>query len=290
MLLPHRLGNDRTGDVESYRGYRILNAIILAAGMGERLWPLTNDRPKPLVSVLGEPMIERQIRFLHDAGVDDITVVAGYFSEKLHYLVPKYGVDIVYNDKYGTYNNIYSVYLVRHLLGDTYIVEGDVYLHKNIFLKSPRRSCYFSAMRSNFVNEWILDFDASNRVTGIRIADGTGYIMSGVSYWTSSESRKIRHFLERRIEVPGFETLFWDDIVRENISNFDVWIEKLASDDLFEIDTPSDLRRVEELVLGRNSGLHVLGDTADEGVVNESEASSRKTQEPLMPQVEGNLG
>ncbi len=60
----------------------MLNAIILAAGMGERLRPLTNDRPKPLVDVLGEPMIERQIRFLREAGVDDVTVVAGYFSEK----------------------------------------------------------------------------------------------------------------------------------------------------------------------------------------------------------------
>lgn len=227
-----------------------MNAIILAAGMGERLRPLTNDRPKPLVDVLGEPMIERQIRFLREAGVDDVTVVAGYFSEKLAYLVPRYGVNIVHNEKYNVYNNIYSIYLVRDLLGDTYVVEGDVYLHNNIFLKPIRKSSYFSVMRFGFEKEWILDADADGRVTGIRIADGDGYIMSGVSRWTEAESGKIRRLLERRMELPGFETLFWDDIVRENIEVFDVWMERLESDDVFEIDTPSELLRVEELLGG----------------------------------------
>ena len=48
-----------------------MNAIILAAGLGTRLRPLTNDRPKCLVPVLGTPMIEQQIRFLHESGITD---------------------------------------------------------------------------------------------------------------------------------------------------------------------------------------------------------------------------
>ncbi len=94
--------------------------------------------------------------------------------------MPRYGVNIVHNEKYNVYNNIYSIYLVRDLLGDTYVVEGDVYLHNNIFLKPTRKSSYFSVMRFGFEKEWILDADADGRVTGIRIADGDGYIMSGV--------------------------------------------------------------------------------------------------------------
>ena len=54
-----------------------MNAIILAAGLGTRLRPLTNDRPKCLVPVLGTPMIEQQIHFLHESGITDITIVSG---------------------------------------------------------------------------------------------------------------------------------------------------------------------------------------------------------------------
>ena len=51
-----------------------MNAIILAAGMGTRLRPLTNDIPKCLVKVNGMPMVERQIQFLHEIGIEDITL------------------------------------------------------------------------------------------------------------------------------------------------------------------------------------------------------------------------
>ena len=54
-----------------------MNAIILAAGMGTRLRPLTNDRPKCLVAVNGVPMVERQIQFLKEKGIDDITLISG---------------------------------------------------------------------------------------------------------------------------------------------------------------------------------------------------------------------
>ena len=66
-----------------------MNAIILAAGMGTRLRPLTNDRPKCLVAVNGVPMVERQIQFLKEKGIDDITLISGYKAEALEYLKEK---------------------------------------------------------------------------------------------------------------------------------------------------------------------------------------------------------
>ena len=58
-----------------------MNAIILAAGMGTRLRPLTNDRPKCLVAVNGAPLLERQVQFLQDKGLDDVTLISGHNAE-----------------------------------------------------------------------------------------------------------------------------------------------------------------------------------------------------------------
>ena len=67
---------------------KINNAIIMAAGMGTRMRPLTNETPKPLVKVNGIRMIESIIQALHQENVTDITVVTGYLADKFDQLIP----------------------------------------------------------------------------------------------------------------------------------------------------------------------------------------------------------
>lgn len=107
-----------------------MNAIILAAGLGSRLKPLTKEVPKPLVKVNGLSLIERQIYLLKEAGICEIIIVIGYMSDKFKFLEKKYNVKLIYNNKYKEYNNIYSLYLAQDYLNNTYILEGDVYLTK----------------------------------------------------------------------------------------------------------------------------------------------------------------
>ena len=59
-----------------------MRAILLAAGMGTRLRPLTLDTPKSLIEVNGRPLLERQIEFLRERGVEEIIEVTGYLAEK----------------------------------------------------------------------------------------------------------------------------------------------------------------------------------------------------------------
>ena len=125
-----------------------MNAIILAAGMGTRLRPFTDDRPKCLVAVNGVPMVERQIQFLKEKGIDDITLISGYKAEALEYLKDKYGVDIIFNDRYDTCNNINSLYIVRDRFHDTYILEGDVFMEKNVLLGEIGQSTYFARKKA----------------------------------------------------------------------------------------------------------------------------------------------
>ena len=74
--------------------YKIKNAIILAAGMSSRFLPLSLEKPKGLLEVKGETMIERQIRQLNEVGITDITVIVGYMKEKFYFLQDKYGVSL----------------------------------------------------------------------------------------------------------------------------------------------------------------------------------------------------
>lgn len=112
-----------------------MRAILLATGMGTRLRPITNETPKSLIKINGKPLIERQIEFLKEVGIQDIIIVTGYLNEKFNYLTDKYNVKSVYNDKYNVYNNIYTMYLVREYLPDSYVIDADTYLSKNYLEK-----------------------------------------------------------------------------------------------------------------------------------------------------------
>lgn len=77
---------------------KIRQVVILAAGMGKRLRPLTLTTPKSLVEVNGRPVLEKRIEYLNEIGIYEIIVVTGYLNEKFEYLKEKYWVKLIYND------------------------------------------------------------------------------------------------------------------------------------------------------------------------------------------------
>ena len=226
-----------------------MRAIILAAGMGTRLRPLTLKTPKPLIPVQGEPMAERQIKFLHEKGIKDIIIVTGYLNESFHYLQEKYGVKLVHNDKYNEYNNLYTMYLVKEFLPNAFVLEGDVYLNRNILDETVTESTYFSARKSNFNNEWMLKIGADGYLDNIVVgSDDEELIMCGVSYWSQEDGEFLKAKLEQAVEQGGFEQLFWDNLVKDSLDELKIKVRELKSDDLFEIDSLDELNELEELL------------------------------------------
>lgn len=227
-----------------------MRAILLAAGMGTRLRPLTLDTPKSLIEVNGMPLAERQIQLLKEKGIDEIIVVTGYLNGKFEYLKEKYGVTLVYNDKYNVYNNIYTMFLVREFLKDSYVIDADVYINRNFLLEKPKTSTYFSAYKKDVKNEWKIIFDENNKVSDIEVMDGQGegHILSGVSYWSKKDAEVIIKDLERVIENEDFSNFYWDDIVKDNIKKLDLYINKIEEDDIFEIDSIEDLEYVKRKI------------------------------------------
>ncbi|WP_042462092.1 CTP--phosphocholine cytidylyltransferase [Neobacillus dielmonensis] len=232
-----------------------MRAIILAAGMGTRLRPLTDHTPKSLVEVGGEPLVERQIRFLQEKGITDIIIVTGYLKEKFNYLKSKYKVRLVHNDKYEIYNNVYTMYLVREYLQDSIVTEADVYMNNNFFKTNLVHSTYFTGLKQNFANEWVLQFDSQYKVTNITVRSGTDYIMSGVSYWSKEDGCFIKEKLEEIIASGQFKDLYWDDIVKEQIHHLNVYVSIINPDDWFEIDSLTDFQHVNEYMMKKRNAV-----------------------------------
>jgi L-glutamine-phosphate cytidylyltransferase len=109
-----------------------MKAIILAAGRGGRLSDVTGPLPKCLMRLGSLTLLERQMTALRDAGVADITVVAGYGSADVR-RVCGLRVDMVHNARFAATNSLYSLWLARDLLSDGFVVLNcDVLFHPQL--------------------------------------------------------------------------------------------------------------------------------------------------------------
>lgn len=117
-----------------------MKVIILAAGQGTRLRPLTDDKPKCMVEVNGQSIIERQLDTMYSCGVkkEDITIVAGYRSDALIDRFGNTGIQIIVNEAYETTNMVCSLMCAQHLMQaeeDVVVSYGDIIYDKTVFRK-----------------------------------------------------------------------------------------------------------------------------------------------------------
>lgn len=117
-----------------------MKVIILAAGQGTRLRPLTDDRPKCMVEVNGKSIIERQLETMRICGIkdDDITIIAGYRSDALQDKFRDTGIHIIVNEAYETTNMVCSLMCARELMSqesDILISYGDIIYNDDVFKK-----------------------------------------------------------------------------------------------------------------------------------------------------------
>lgn len=220
------------------------NAIIMAAGTSSRFVPLSAEIPKGLLEVKGEILIERQIRQLIEAGINDITVVVGYMSEAFEYLEEKFGVELVMNEEYNKFNNTSSIIRVLDKLGDTYILCSDNYFPRNVFLEEPIESYYSALYVDGDTKEYCLKTDDCDNITGVSIGGADSWYMIGHVYFSKSFSDRFKTILRREYEKPETKHGYWEDVYIKFLKELpSIKIHKYSENDIYEFDSIDELRK-----------------------------------------------
>ncbi len=222
-----------------------MNAIILAAGKSSRLAPLTYERPKGLFRVKGEILIERQIEQLQEAGITEIYIVVGYMKEKFFYLEQKYGVRLLVNNKFAAQGNLYSLYVARKYLSDTYICCADHYFVKNPFgevndANISYRAC--SCQKGKF-REFAVEYSDASVITGFAVGGTDGMAMVGHAYFNSAFSGRFRNFMEKEIDDFGVSNMFWEEFYARHQKELTLYMKEYQRQDILEFESIEDLRQ-----------------------------------------------
>lgn len=183
------------------------NAIILAAGFGMRMVPINLSTPKALLKVNDEPLIERQIKQLHEVGIKDITVVVGFMKECFDYLIDEYGVELIVNPDYAAKNNLSSLALVADRISNTYIVPSDIWCDRNPFNRHEMYSWY---MVSDLVDNES-DVRVNRKMELVRVGEHSGgNAMIGISYLLEEDAAAVREQVKRLDASGKHDETFWE--------------------------------------------------------------------------------
>lgn len=230
--------------------HKVRRAIIMAAGIGQRMRPVTLKIPKPLVRVNGIRMIDTAIQSFHRQRIFEIYVVVGYLKEQFFTLEQEYpGLKILYNPYYDTCNNISSLYVARNYIEDAIILDGDQIFTQDSVL-SPEFECsgYNCVWCEGHTDEWLLDVEQGIVRNCSRTGGNKGWQLFSVSRWTAEDGRKLKHHLEIEFEEKQNRQIYWDDVALFCYSEeYRLGIHQMQYGDVIEIDS------LEELIVADNS-------------------------------------
>lgn len=242
----------------------ITTALLLAAGSGRRLRPLTDDQPKCLTEIDGVPILERMVDRLLDHGIRRLVVVVGHLEHTIRKFLElrqaDLSIDYVVNSQYRTTNNIYSLWLARDAIQESFLLlESDLFFEPLLLgeLLQPNRIAV--SLMQPWMNGSTVSIDRSRMVQAFQL--GETHTTSEVRYKTvnicslSLESwYQVIQMMDQRISR-GEVNEFYESVFAEMVNDRRLSLQAVLFDPAawYEIDTLHDLQRVESLFESRDA-------------------------------------
>ena len=220
----------------------------MAAGVGERMKPITDETPKPLIKVNGTRMIDSVIDALHNNGITEIYIVIGHLKDKFDVLNEKYN-DLIFIDNpyYKTSNNISSLYMARNHIKNSIILDGDQIIYDESILKPEfDLSGYNAVWTEEETKEWLMTVENGIVKNCNRTGGNKGWQLYSISRWNSSDGGKLKRYLEIEFEENKNTKIYWDDIPMFCYpQEFELGITKMNKGDVVEIDSVEELIQID---------------------------------------------
>lgn len=226
--------------------YKAKKAIFIAAGFGSRLVPITLNTPKPLVRVNGVRMIDTLLDAVVAAGIEEIYIVRGYLGEQFDQLLYKYpNIKFIENPFFNEANNISSAFLVRNLMQNAYVFEADLVLSNPKLITKYQYTSNYLGVPTDYTDDWC--FETKNKViTKVKIGGNNCHHMFGISYWNEEAGAQLCEDIKKVYEMPGGKERYWDQVSLEYcIDNYTVEVRECTFNDIVEIDSFTDLKRLD---------------------------------------------
>lgn len=232
-----------------------MKAILISAGQGTRLLPLTIHVPKCLVEISGRPILDHQIEALHDAGIEEIIVVGGYRNDQIREHLEKYSAPVrtrlVINPFWSVGSSIGSVWAARDHLDDPFcLINGDTVFDAAIIVDARRRARPGVNLVVEAVREPDLD-DMRVRVQEGRIAAvgkklpaaETTHRSLGIVLSTDRPGGDYRRALQAVIEEPDGHNAYHHAVIDRLARSVGVTAIENSAGLWCEVDRPEDIER-----------------------------------------------
>lgn len=233
--------------LEALEPYRVKRAVLIAAGFGTRLVPITLNTPKPLIRVHGKRIIDSLLDAVYAAGIEEVYIVRGYLAEQfdqLHYQYPD--VTFIENPLYNEANNISSAIAAKDLLENAYVLESDLLLYNPKLITKYQYASNYLGVPVEVTDDWCFQ-TRRGVITGLSVGGTNCHHMFGISYWTAEDGRKLADDAPATFAMPGGKERYWDEVaLRYFAQNYEVYVRECSFDDIIEIDTFRELQELDK--------------------------------------------